>query len=110
MRRMGTIDRTREQIDYKIRLTGRNSNKAVTGLARAVTRTAARTRPRISASARKARKRLLERCEHGLMRGTCAYCLQIEEETLELQTGKLAPEERLAKRAAAEEEEEEEEE
>jgi hypothetical protein len=43
------------------------------------------------------------------MRGTCAYCLQIEEETLDLQTGKLAPEERLAKRAAEEEEEEEEE-
>lgn len=76
-------------------------------MARAATRTATRTRPRISA--RKARKRLLERCEHGLMRGTCAYCLQIEEETLDLQTGKLAPEERLAKRAAEEEEEEEEE-
>lgn len=43
------------------------------------------------------------------MRGTCAICLQIEDETLDLQTGKLAPEERLGKRAAEEEEEEEEE-
>lgn len=43
------------------------------------------------------------------MKGTCAICLQIEEETLELQTGKLAPEERSGRRAAEEDEEEEEE-
>lgn len=108
--RMGTIDRTREQIEVEIRLIGRNLQKAVNGLARAATRSAARSpaRARPKASARKARKWLLERCPHGLMRGTCAICLQIEDETLDLQTGKLAPEERLGKRAVEEEEEEEE--
>lgn len=44
------------------------------------------------------------------MKGTCAFCLQIEEETLDLHTGKLAPEERSARQRAAEEDEEEEEE
>ncbi|MGH2426881.1 MAG: hypothetical protein ACRDF1_11470 [bacterium] len=79
-------------------------------MARAATRTAARTpaRARPKASARKARKWLLERCPHGLMRGTCAICLQIEDETIDLQTGKLAPEERVGKRVVEEEEEEEE--
>lgn len=74
-------------------------------LARSATRTATRSR----GSARKARRQLLERCPHGLMKGTCAICLQIEEETLDLQTGKLAPEERSGRRAAEEDEEEEEE-
>jgi len=108
---MGTIDKTREQIESEIRLIGRNLHKAVNGLARAATRTATRTpsRTRPKVSARKVRKRLLERCPHGLMRGTCAICLQIEDETLDLQTGKLAPEERVGKRVAEEEEEEEEE-
>lgn len=106
---MGTIDKTREQTEQEIRLNGRNPYKAVNGLARAATRTArtpGRARPK--ASARKARKWLLERCPHGLMRGTCAICLQIEDETLDLQTGKLAPEERVGKRVVEEEEEEEE--
>ncbi|GEM_PF-2023846 len=107
---MGTIDRTREQTEQEIRLIGRNYHEAVNGLARAATRTATRTpaRARPKASARKARKWLLERCPHGLMRGTCAICLQIEDETIDLQTGKLAPEERVGKRAVEEEEEEEE--
>ncbi len=35
----------------------------------------------------------LERCPHGLLKGTCAICLQMEE-TVDLTTGKLAPEER----------------
>lgn len=105
---MGTIDRTREQTESEIRLIGRNPYKAVNGLARAATRTVARTPARARPKARKARKWLLERCPHGLMRGTCAICLQIEDETIDLQTGKLAPEERVGKRVVEEEEEEEE--
>lgn len=51
----------------------------------------------------------LERCDHGLLKGTCAICLQMEE-TLDLHSGKLAPEERSGVRIRASEEEEEEEE
>lgn len=45
-----------------------------------------------AATARKVRKKL-QRCQHGLLKGTCAICLHMEE-TIELHTGKLAPEER----------------
>ncbi len=44
-------------------------------------------------TASKARKKL-QRCPHGLLKGTCAICLRIEETAVELHTGKLAPEER----------------
>lgn len=80
--------------------------KAVNGLARSATRTATRSR---TAPSRKARKRLLERCEHGLVKGTCAICLQMEE-TSDLTAGKLAPEERAGSRIRGSEDDEEEEE
>lgn len=74
---------------------------------------AATARPiRSRAGARSARKKTLERCEHGLLRGTCAICLQMEETIDLLQSGRLAPEERpgmKAEEGASEEEEEEEE-
>lgn len=51
---------------------------------------------------------MLERCEHGLLRATCAICLQMEE-TTDLTHGRLAPDERPSRREADEEESEEEE-
>ncbi len=45
-----------------------------------------------AATASKSRKKL-QRCPHGLLKGTCAICLHMDE-TVELHTGKLAPEER----------------
>lgn len=55
-------------------------------------------------------RRKLERCEHGLLKGTCAICLRMDE-TIVLHTGRLAPEERPGQvRSAADEAEDEEEE
>lgn len=89
--------------------TGGSRDRAVNRLGRsATTRTA--TRSTRTTPARKARRRVvLERCDHGLLKGTCAICLQMEE-TLDLHSGKLAPEERSGVRIRASEEEEEEEE
>jgi len=42
-----------------------------------------------------------------LLKATCAICLQMEE-TIDLTTGRLAPDERPARRVAEEESEEEE--
>lgn len=53
-------------------------------------------------------RKKLERCEHGLLKGTCAICLQMEE-TTDLTTGKLAPEERPGRIRGEEDESEEEE-
>lgn len=55
----------------------------------------------------KSRKRI-ERCEHGLLKGTCAICLRMEE-TIDLATGKLAPEERPGRARGGDDESEEEE-
>ncbi len=65
--------------------------KAVTRLGKAVT-------------AHKSRKKV-QRCPHGLLKGTCAICLRMDETTVELHTGKLAPEERPGGKAHSEEEE-----
>ncbi len=45
-----------------------------------------------AATASKSRKKL-QRCPHGLLKGTCAICLRMDE-TVDLHTGKLSPEER----------------
>lgn len=45
------------------------------------------------ATRRSPKKHRLERCEHGLLRATCAICLQMEE-TVDLTSGRLAPDER----------------
>lgn len=55
----------------------------------------------------KSRKRI-ERCEHGLLKGTCAICLRMEE-TIDLTTGRLAPEERPGRSRGGDDEGEEEE-
>ncbi|HLE78315.1 MAG TPA: hypothetical protein VJA65_07910 [bacterium] len=64
-------------------------------MARTATRrtTTGRTRSARATTTTRPRARKLERCPHGLLKGTCAICLQIEE-TVDLTTGKLAPEER----------------
>ncbi len=60
-------------------------------------------------SARRVRARTtLERCEHGLLRRTCAICLRMEETIDDLHTGRLAPEERPGRLRGSEEESEEE--
>ncbi len=56
-----------------------------------------------TATASKSRKKL-QRCQHGLLKGTCAICLRMDE-TVELHTGKLAPEERPGGKAHPEDEE-----
>lgn len=76
------------------------------GLARSATARATRRSSRVSSNNRSRNK--LERCEHGLLRATCAICLQMEE-TTDLTTGRLAPDERPARRSGDEEESEEEE-
>ncbi len=58
----------------------------------ATTRAASRTRSARAGSGR-ARKRLSERCEHGLLRGTCAICLQMEETADDLHHARLEAEE-----------------
>lgn len=58
---------------------------------------------------RRARTRTTaERCAHGLLRGTCAICLQMEETIDDLHAGRLAPEERPGRIRNGEDEEEEE--
>lgn len=57
---------------------------------------------------RRARTRApLERCQHGLLRGTCAICLQMEETIDDLHPGRLAPDERPARLRNSEDESEE---
>lgn len=76
------------------------------GLARSAT--ARRTSRRTSKGSTTTRSRAkLERCEHGLLRATCAICLQMEE-VGDLTTGRLAPEERPGRRGEEDEGEEEE--
>lgn len=59
-------------------------------------------------STRRARTRTAaERCPHGLLRGTCAICLQMEETIDDLHAGRLAPEERPGRMRKGEDEEEE---
>ena len=65
-----------------------------------------RTRPARAATATRPGIKL-ERCPHGLLKGTCAICLQIEE-TVDLTTGKLAPEERPGRLRGRDDEDEEE--
>jgi hypothetical protein len=50
----------------------------------------------------------LERCEHGLLRVTCAICLQMEE-IGDLHSGRLSSDERGGRNGGEEEEGEEEE-
>jgi len=73
---------------------------------RTATARAASTRRSKVSTANRSRSKL-ERCEHGLLKATCAICLQMEE-TIDLTTGRLAPDERPARRVAEEESEEEE--
>ena len=68
----------------------------------------ARPAARRTARATTKPRRKLERCQHGLLRGTCAICLQMEE-TIDLTTGKLAPDERPPRSRASDDEGEEEE-
>jgi len=74
-------------------------------LARSAT---ARATRRASKTAGPRSKAVLERCEHGLLRATCAICLRMEE-TTDLTPGRLAPDERPSRREADDEESEEEE-
>jgi hypothetical protein len=73
------------------------TRRTATGRTKSARATTA-TRPRIK----------LERCPHGLLKGTCAICLQIEE-TIDLTTGKLAPEERPGRLRGGDEDDEDEE-
>lgn len=75
-------------------------------MARSVTARATRRSSKVSTSTRSKHK--LERCEHGLLKATCAICLQMEE-TVDLTHGRLAPDERPARRGADEDEAEDEE-
>ena len=77
------------------------------GLGRTAT---ARATPRATRTpARRARARTAaERCQHGLLRGTCAICLQIEDTIDDLHAGRLAPEERPGRARNGDEEAEEE--
>jgi hypothetical protein len=81
--------------------------KAVNRLPRSATARATRRSSRVASNTR-SRRSPLERCEHGLLRATCAICLQMEE-TVDLTTGRLAPDERPARVAPDDEEVEEEE-
>jgi hypothetical protein len=58
----------------------------------ATTRAVSRTRSARTGSGR-ARKRPSERCEHGLLRGTCAICLRMEETADDLHNARLEAEE-----------------
>ena len=85
---------------------GTGHTKAVKRLARSAT---ARTTSRRTSRASTSRSRnKLERCEHGLLRVTCAICLQMEE-IGDLHSGRLSPEERGGRSDGEEEEAEEEE-
>lgn len=85
---------------------GGRAEKAVTGLGRTATaRVTTARRSKVSSHRSRAK---LERCAHGLLRATCAICLQMEE-TTDLATGRLAPDERPARHGADEDEGEEEE-
>ena len=77
------------------------------GLGRTAT---ARATPRATRTpTRRARARTAaERCQHGLLRGTCAICLQMEETIDDLHAGRLAPEERPGRAKNGDEEAEEE--
>lgn len=75
-----------------------------TATARATARTAR------SASRRSRTRTRLERCAHGLLRGTCAICLQMEETIDDLHAGRLAPEERPGRMRGGDDAEEAEEE
>jgi len=48
-----------------------------------------------------------ERCQHGLLRGTCAICLEMEETIDDLHAGRLAPEERPGRTRGGEDDVEE---
>ncbi len=86
---------------------GPGRTKAVNRLARSVTaRATSRRTSKVSAANRSRNK--FERCQHGLLRATCAICLQMDE-VGDLQTGRLAPEERTGQHAGDEDEGEEEE-
>lgn len=63
-----------------------------------------------TASRRSRARPTLERCQHGLLRGTCAICLQMEETIDDLHPGRLAPEERPGRMRGGDEAEEAEEE
>ena len=82
---------------------GTGHTKAVERLARSATARASSRRTSRTSSNRPRSK--LERCEHGLLRATCAICLQMEE-IGDLHSGRLSPEER---RGGDEDETEEEE-
>lgn len=74
-------------------------------MARTATRRTATGRTKSARASTATRPRTtLERCPHGLLKGTCAICLQMEE-TIDLTTGKLAPEERPGLRHDDEDEE-----
>jgi len=78
----------------------------VTGLGRTATARVTTTR-RSKVSSHRSRAKL-ERCAHGLLKATCAICLQMEE-TTDLATGRLAPDERPARRGVDDDEGDEEE-
>lgn len=76
-------------------------------MAKVATRRTATGRTKSARAATATRPRVrLERCPHGLLKGTCAICLQMEE-TVDLATGKLAPEERPGRLRVGDEEEDE---
>src|SRR4030067_2889096 len=81
---------------------GTGPDKAGKRLGRTATARATRRSSKVSPGTRSRNK--LERCEHGLLRATCAICLQMEETTTDLTTGRLAPDERPARRAGDAEE------
>jgi len=78
-------------------------------MAKVATRRTATGRTKSARATTTTRSRvMLERCPHGLLKGTCAICLQIEE-TVDLTTGKLAPEERPGRLRGGDEDAEDEE-
>jgi hypothetical protein len=78
-------------------------------MAKVATRRTATGRTKSARATTATRSRvMLERCPHGLLKGTCAICLQIEE-TVDLTTGKLAPEERPGRLRGGDEDAEDEE-
>ena len=110
MARMGRIDAAMyparpSSATRRLWTWGAGHTKAVKRLARSATaRASARSRRTSKTSSNRSRSKL-ERCEHGLLRVTCAICLQMEE-VGDLHSGRLSPEER---RSGEEDEAEEEE-